>query len=81
VCGLKLTNFFQINKKTRSKRQKKLWCTVVKAVSSDCLCRPGEKKTSNKRMDRVHHSLKLKRTQKEKRKENNTLSSIIDLAN
>jgi hypothetical protein len=31
-------------------------------------------------MDRVHHSLKLKRTQKEKRKENNTLSSIIDLA-
>jgi hypothetical protein len=81
VCGLKLTNFFQINKKTRSKRQKKLWCTVVKAVSSDCLCRPGEKKTSNKRMDRVHHSLKLKRKEKEKRKENNTLSSIIDLAN
>jgi hypothetical protein len=32
-------------------------------------------------MDRVHHSLKLKRKEKEKRKENNTLSSIIDLAN
>jgi hypothetical protein len=31
-------------------------------------------------MDRVHHSLKLKKKEKEKRKENNTLSSIIDLA-
>jgi len=81
VCGLKLTNFFQINKKTRSKRQKKLWCTVVKAVSWECLCRPGEKKTSNKRMDRVHHSLKLKKKKKKKKKKNNTLSSIIDLAN